>query len=416
MKISVEGLWHLGLITAASLSSLNHKIIGFSKNDDEVKKIKKNDLPIYEKNLNNYLLNGVKKKKINFTSNLKDIESCDVHWFCYDTTVNKKNNFLHDKIINVIKKRILQLEKIKYFIISSQLPVGTCQQIENFLSKKKIKKNIIYIPENLRLGNAIDNFLNPDRIIVGCRNNYNFDIIKKIFKPRKKFKLIKVKTESAELIKHSINCFLALSISFINEIDSISNQVGAKSKEIELGLKSEKRIGPRAYLSPGGAFSGGTLERDVRVLKSLSDKFKIKNQIIKNIIKSNENRKKFIFNYFKKRQKKLNKKKILIIGLSYKPNSSTTRLSLSLELARWFKRKKINFYIHDPIIKKLGNDLDNYFVKNLKKIMIKGNYVIIFYPQSYYSKYSRILSNKKKIKTLLYDPYYVIESKEVLRL
>ena len=73
MKISVEGLWHLGLITAASLSSLNHKIIGFSKNDDEVKKIKKNDLPIYEKNLNNYLLNGVKKKKINFTSNLKDI-------------------------------------------------------------------------------------------------------------------------------------------------------------------------------------------------------------------------------------------------------------------------------------------------------------------------------------------------------
>ena len=81
-----------------------------------------------------------------------------------------------------------------------------------------------------------------------------------------------------------------------------------------------------------------------------------------------------------------------------------------------FKRKKINFYIHDPIIKKLGNDLDNYFVKNLKKIMIKANYVIIFYPQSYYSKYSRILSNKKKIKTLLYDPYYVIESKEVLRL
>ena len=93
--------------------------------------------------------------------------------------------------------------------------------------RKKLK-NIIYIPENLRLGNAIDNFLNPDRIIVGCRNSYNFDIIK-IFKPRKSL-LIKVKTESAELIKHSIN-YLALSISFINEIDSISNQVEQNRKK-----------------------------------------------------------------------------------------------------------------------------------------------------------------------------------------
>ena len=166
MKIFVQGLWHCGSVISASLAYLNHNVIAFDENKKTISNLKKNIPPLYEPKLKNLISEMSKKKKLIFTNKLKESNSAEIIWFTYDTPVNLFDKAEPEKVINSIKKTLEKTQDKKIVIISSQLPIGTTKLIENY-AKNILKKNFyfFYCPENLRLGNALNSFMNPERLI-----------------------------------------------------------------------------------------------------------------------------------------------------------------------------------------------------------------------------------------------------------
>jgi UDPglucose 6-dehydrogenase len=223
------------------MSSLNHTIYGFDKNEI-IKNFTKLKPPINEFGVDDLLKKNI-NKKIFFQNNFKKLKGFNIIWITYDTIINNYDKSNVANILSKIKKILLYVKKNSIIIISSQIPVGTIKKIESY-DKKKIKKNLkfVYIPENLRLGSSIKNFLYPDRLVIGCRNSYKIKkIIEKIFIKIKAKKFF-VDPETAEMSKHIINSFLACSISFINEIGLIAKNYRIPFKDLKNCVQSDKRI------------------------------------------------------------------------------------------------------------------------------------------------------------------------------
>ena len=327
MKICVIGLWHLGLVTSVSLAKLGFNITCADKSK-EIKNIKNLDLPIEEK-IYFIILKSI-RKILNF-SQQKNLLQKNVFWLTNDTKVNDKDRINYKQKIKNLINISQKIPKNSIIIISSQIQVGTISKIEKNKNLKNKKHTFFYIPENLRLGNAINNFLKPDRIVIGT-NSKNKNKIKTVRKIFKKFKcpIYLVSSETAEMSKHAINSFLACSITFINEISQISNKFNIDLNQLEETIKSDKRIGHKSYMNSGFSFSGGTLARDVNFLNDLSSKFNIKSKVIKNIISSNNYRKQNIIESIVRFAK--GRKRILQIGLTYKKGTNTMRRSFPFEV------------------------------------------------------------------------------------
>ena len=222
--------------------------------------------------------------------------------------------------------------------------------------------------------------------------------------------LIFMKTESAEMTKHAINSFLAMSISFANEIASLCEIVGADYKEVEKGIKSEGRIGYKSYLSAGGPFAGGTLARDVEYLKLIADKKRnfYNNKLILSIKKSNQLHKKWIINKLEALNFSLANKNIAIWGLSYKEDSDTLRRSLAVEIGNKLIEKRAKLTLFDPLIKTLPKGWsDEIKVYNDPKKTLKNCEIIVVctYSRQYENITSKIFTNKEKITILDQNSY-----------
>lgn len=336
MKICVFGLWHLGSVISASLAKLGHTVVGLDLDSKVIENFRNSGAPVSEPGLNELIYEGVAKERLSFNQNpeivLKDAE---VLWIAFDTPVDERDNAdvpYIEKQFNAIAKFI---QNGTLIIISSQVPVGFTQYLQNHFHAQYPGKTVFfaYSPENLRLGKALKTFLKPDRIVIGVHPEE-----KEIFLPvfsSISDRLEWMSIESAEMTKHAINAFLATSVCFANEMATLCECVGANAKEVERGLKTEERIGPKAYLSPGTAFSGGTLARDIRFLQKLGEENRLPVYLINSIPISNDFHKTWIQRKCLETMGDLKGKAISVWGLTYKPGTNTLRRSLSVELCAW---------------------------------------------------------------------------------
>ena len=267
MKVCVLGLWHLGSVISACMASKGHKVLGIDRNLRNIKNLNNNKAPIFEPGLDELIKKGLRSKKLIFTNDKKKANSAEILWIAFDTPLDENDNAVVFIVEEQIKKIMPHLKKNVVILFSSQLPVGTIRKMQEFSKKNFMKKNFKFAcsPENLRLGNALNTFLNPDRVIIGFDDKRTKNLLSLLFKPITS-QIEWMKIESAEMTKHTINSFLATSIIFANEIASICEKVGADYIEVEKGLKSDNRIGHKAYLSAGKPIAGGTLLRDVNFL------------------------------------------------------------------------------------------------------------------------------------------------------
>ena len=406
MNIVIDGLWHLGLVTTAGMLTLNNEVCCYSNDCHLIEDLSQLKLPLYEKNLNEILKINLNKKKLTFTCDKKILEKAKIYWYCLDTPIDDSDE---GNVTLILKNIFKNLDKLKYcqeLIISSQISVGSIKKIENKIQKLNLKIRVTYIPENLRLGKSIERFLNPDRIIVGCRHKESKKNIIKIF-GRLSNKIIFVRPESAELIKHSINGFLANSICFINEITRISKLTLADPKEVSLGLKTDERIGLKSYLSPGSPYGGGTLGRDVMFFNKFSKDNMIKLPLLNSISLSNQTNKNLLVNYLRKNFKK--HKNILFLGLTYTEGTSTLRRSEVIKLVNWMIKKSIQFSLHDPILKTIPTIDKKYLIKNLNKTIKHFDTIIIMYNHTFYAKYQNKIKNLSNIKKIfIHDPFMIL--------
>ncbi len=351
LRITVLGLWHLGCVTAAC-GAKHFQVTGLDFDAGTVAKLNTGHAPLLEPGLDELIAAGLAAKRLTFTTDAAAAcAAADVLWLCHDTPVNDHDESDVDSVLGDLRRSLPHLPAGALVLISAQLPVGTCRQLEAEFPQFHFACS----PENLRLGKAIDAFTKADRVIVGVRSDAKKPLLEKIFAPFTA-QVLFMRTESAEMVKHALNSFLAVSITFINEIARLCEHTGADAKEVAAGLKSDVRIGPRAYLGPGGPFAGGTLARDVVTLTKLGAAAGETLAVIPAIKQSNDLHRGWAFRRLQSRLGDLRGRPIAVLGLVYTPGTDTLRRSAAIELCRALLAAGAQVRAFDPAVKQLPGE------------------------------------------------------------
>jgi UDPglucose 6-dehydrogenase len=355
MKVCVVGLWHLGTVTAACLASAGHQVTGLDFDEEVVSNLTKALPPLLEPGLEDLVKKGLETGLLQFSTNSKEaVRDAQALWVAYDTPVDDDDNADVEYVVERVSRVFPYLEAGQQVLISSQVPVGTTKRLEAMFAESRpaTAVSFSYSPENLRLGKAISAFTQPDRVVIGVRLEKSRKVLSELLAPFTDH-IEWMSVESAEMTKHALNAFLATSITFINEIAAICEQVGADAKEVERGLKSESRIGPTAYLGPGAAFAGGTLARDIAFLTALGRQHDLPLQLVPAVRASNDAHKNWPSRRLAQLLGKLEGKTIAVWGLTYKPGTNTLRRSSALELCQRLLRQGAKVQAHDPSLREL---------------------------------------------------------------
>jgi UDPglucose 6-dehydrogenase len=358
MKVCVQGLWHLGSVTAACLAAVGHEVVGLDSDETTVRGLAAGSPPIAEPGLADSIAAGLAAGRLRFTTLPQEIPSdIQILWVTYDTPVDEDDVANVDFVVAQVEKTLPHLPPNVTVLVSSQLPVGTIRRLEEIAFRTCRTNGITFAcsPENLRLGKALDVFLKPGRVVVGIRGEKDRERIRSLLTPITD-RIEWMSVESAEMTKHAINAFLATSVVFANEIASVCEVVGADAKEVERGLKSEQRIGPKAYLSPGGAFAGGTLARDIEFLQAVSRREHVGTPLLGSVKTSNDLHKTWVRRKLKAIFPAIRGVRVAVWGLTYKPGTDTLRRSLAIELCDWLLTEGATIAVHDPAVKALPEE------------------------------------------------------------
>jgi UDPglucose 6-dehydrogenase len=358
MNVCVLGLWHLGTVTAACLAAAGHRVTGVDFDPAVVDRLRVGKAPLFEPNLDDLIAAGQAAGTLRFSSDAAAASNAEVVWVTYDTPVDEADNADAEFVVERTAMVYPYLLDGSLVLVSSQLPVGTTRRIEQQFAASFPDRSVdfAYSPENLRLGKAIAAFSQPDRIVVGVRAPRARQSASALLAPITD-RIEWMSVESAEMTKHALNAFLATSVTFINEISAVCERVGADAAEVERGLKSEARIGPRAYLSPGGAFAGGTLARDIVFLTSLGREHQLPMHVISAVKASNDDHRQWANRRLEELLGGVAGQRIAVWGLTYKPGTDTLRRSSALELCRQLSDRGAAVEVHDPAVRALPPDL-----------------------------------------------------------
>lgn len=355
MKVSVFGLWHLGSVTAACLADAGHIVVGVDEDLDVIGGLNSGIAPLFEPGLDDLIKRGINSNNLSFSGvDESSFIDSDVVWITYDTPVDDEDHADIDFVIKKVMHMFPFLSKETVVLVSSQLPVGSVGRLEKYANENYplLQLKFACSPENLRLGQAIKVFSDPDRVIIGVRSDATKIPLLELLRPITD-KVEWMSIESAEMTKHAINAFLATSITFTNELASICEQVGANAKEVERGLKTEVRIGSKAYVSPGGPFAGGTLARDIGFLCALGSDSDLITPIISSVRVSNDEHKNWARKKLIQHFGSLHNITVAVWGLTYKPGTNTLRRSTAVELCDWILSEGGAIKVFDPVVEDL---------------------------------------------------------------
>lgn len=354
MKIAVLGLWHLGCVTAACCAK-HFDVVGLDFDAANVAKLQQGKAPLFEPGLDDLIAAGLAAGRLSFTSNRETAcTHAEILWVAHDTPVDDDDQADSEFVLRDIRRCVPALPLGALILLSSQLPAGTCRALEREFGARGYR--FACSPENLRLGKAIEIFTKADRVIAGCRDDRAKEQLAALFAPFTS-QMLWMRPESAEMTKHAINSFLAVSIAFMNEVARLCEATGADAKEVERGLKSESRIGPKAYLSPGGAFAGGTLARDVVTFIQLGRTYGEPLDVLPAIKHSNDRHREWALQKIQKIFAGEIGRRIALLGITYKPGTNTLRRSAAIELARALHQAGFEVRACDPSQPPLPPDL-----------------------------------------------------------
>jgi UDPglucose 6-dehydrogenase len=333
-RIGVIGTWHLGTVVSACLAERGYSVVAADNNASTIEALNKGTPPLFEPGLEELIKRNLKANRLSYTTGIgAAVKGCRHVLITYDTPVDENDDIDLSVIFNTVKELAGYIENGSVITVSSQVPVGTCERLKAIIQKLNppLDFDIAYSPENLRLGQAVERFLNPDRIVIGAESDATLDKVAKLFSVIEA-PVIRMNLRTAEMTKHAVNALLATSISFANEMGNLCDEVGADAAKVAQALGSDIRIGPYLPLSPGSAFGGGTLARDLKVLQELGDQHNYPTWLINGVLHVNEQQKKLVIRKLEKIYGSVGKLKVGVLGLAYKAGTSTLRRSTALEI------------------------------------------------------------------------------------
>tara|TARA_Y100001970_G_scaffold239811_1_gene302069 strand:- start:1563 stop:2855 length:1293 start_codon:yes stop_codon:yes gene_type:complete len=418
------GTGYVGLVSGVCFSDLGNQVICVDKDLTKIKKLQSGIIPIYEPGLDELVKRNIKNKRLSFSNNFKNsIKKSDVIFICVGTPTKKTAGSADlSQIYNVAKELSKSLNKFKIIITKSTVPVTTGDEIEKILLRKNSKKkfSVVSNPEFLREGEAIRDFIYPDRVVVGSNDKRSIKILKNLYSPliAKGAKYIHTSRRAAELIKYASNAFLATKITFINEIANLCEKTKINIDDISIGMGLDQRIGSR-FLRAGPAYGGSCFPKDTKAITSTADKFKINLSVIKTVIKSNENRSKLLLKrVFEILNNKIKNKKISFLGVTFKANTDDMRDSSSLKMIPDLSKKGAIIRYFDPTGRKVEfNKYKNVKYSNSLSACVEKTDLIIIHTEWNDFKsldFKRFIKNKKTIifdMRNLYSPHEMAKKK-----
>ena len=382
------GTGYVGLVSGVCFSDLGNDVICVDKDQNKINNLQKGIIPIYEPGLEELVIKNYKNKKLKFSTDLDNsIKKSDIVFICVGTPT-KKNGIGADlsQIYSVSKEISKSINKFKIIITKSTVPVTTGDEIEKILLKKinKNKFSVVSNPEFLREGEAIRDFIYPDRVVIGANDKKSAKILKNLYSPliSKGAKFISTNRRAAELIKYAANAFLATKITFINEIANLCEKTGIDVEDISIGIGLDKRIGSR-FLRAGPAYGGSCFPKDTKAIVTTADKFKTNLSVIKSVIKSNTFEIKITFKKVNEiLNNKITNKKICFLGVTFKANTDDMRDSSSLQMIPFLSKKGAKIKYYDPTgFKKEFNKLKNVNFENSINEAVKEADLVILHTE-----------------------------------
>ena len=411
MKLCMIGSGYVGLVSGVCFADLGNDVVCIDKDLNKIESLKKGISPIYEPGLEELIKKNYKNGRLKFSTNLKDsVIKSDIIFICVGTPTKKNSNAADlSQVYSVAKKiRSYITSKFKIIITKSTVPLTTGDEIEKIFSKKKSKKlfSVVSNPEFLREGEAIRDFIYPDRIVIGTSDVRSNKILKNLYSPliSKGAKYINTTRRASELIKYASNAFLATKITFINEIANLCEKSNINVEDISIGMGLDKRIGSR-FLRAGPAYGGSCFPKDTKAIVTTADKFKTNLSLVKSVIKSNQNRSLLLLTKVNEILKgKIKNKNICFLGVTFKANTDDMRDSSTLIMIPSLAKKgaRINYY--DPTgekndFKKIENVT---FSQDIKSAIYNSDLVIIHTEWNDFKSINFKSSIKKK-NFIIYD-------------
>ena len=354
MKICIIGTGYVGLVSGACFADLGNNVVCVDVDKNKIKNLNKGIIPIYEPGLEELVGRNTKQNRLKFSIDInKSIKSSDIIFICVGTPTNKKTNKSNlNHVYNVANQIKINLNKFKIVVNKSTVPVGTGDTIEKIISSKKNKNKfeVVSNPEFLREGEAIRDFLYPDRVVIGTGSKKANNKMKSLYLPiiKKKNRYFNTSRKAAELIKYASNAFLATKITFINEIANLCEKASIDVKEVSIGMGLDERIGGR-FLRAGPGYGGSCFPKDTRALLTTAKKFNTALSVVKSVVASNNNRNKILFSRIKKiMNNNLKNKKIAFLGVTFKAGTDDMRESACLNLIPSLINKGAYITYYDP--------------------------------------------------------------------
>ena len=351
MKISVIGCGYVGLVSGVCFADSGHTVTCIDNDNKKIQLLKDNQVPIYEPGLNELLLKNIKGNNLHFDLNINEnIKDSEIVLITVGTPTDE-NGEADLTFVRQCANEIAEfISPNTLVIVKSTVPVGTCDEIEDIINEKCAHSefSVISNPEFLREGNAIYDFMNPDRIVIGIKDqNHKKRIIDLYTNISNEDKILFTSRRSSELIKYASNSMLAMRIIFINEIADLCEKIGADVTDIAKGIGLDKRIGPH-FLEPGPGFGGSCFPKDARALIESGKKFDAPQTLLESVILGNENRKKNISKKILDKLDEQSENQIGILGVTFKAETDDMREAPSLIIIPDLQDNGMNVSVYDP--------------------------------------------------------------------
>ena len=350
MKIAVAGAGYVGLVTASCLAEIGNYVVCVDIDESKINKLNNSIIPIYEPGLDDLVARNKKEGRLTFASDLrKAIKDSEVVFICVGTPPKENGEADLSYVENVARTIAEAMDSYKIIVEKSTVPVETGEKVAKSIkayNMHKVDFDVVSNPEFLREGSAVNDFMHPDRIVVGCENERAKKIMEDLYKPLNA-PIIFTDIKSAEIIKHASNSFLAAKISFINAIANICELAGADVEKVAEGMGLDKRIG-RHFLNAGIGYGGFCFPKDAEAFIRIAEKLGYNFELLKAVQEINNMQRKHFVRKIEKSLWIVKGKTIGVLGLAFKPDTDDMRFAPSIDIIKELQREGAKIKAYDP--------------------------------------------------------------------
>lgn len=377
MKLTVIGTGYVGLVSGTCFSEMGNKVTCVDVDQEKINKLHQGIIPIYELGLEKMVLKNVEKQNLFFTTKLEEvINETEVVFIAVDTPMGEDGSADLRYVLAVAKEIGGKMNQRLIIVNKSTVPIGTADKVKAIIQSELDKRNVtiefdvVSNPEFLKEGDAINDFMKPDRVVIGAESEYAFKKMKELYSSffRTRDRFITMDVRSAEMTKYAANAMLATKISFMNEIANICERVGADVNNVRVGIGSDSRIG-YSFIYPGAGYGGSCFPKDVKALKKIAEENGYDAQLIKSVEDVN-NRQKFVIaeKIIKKFGQNLTGKTFGLWGLAFKPGTDDMREAPAIYVIKQLVKRGAKIQVYDP---KAMEEAKHFYLKEIENIDYK---------------------------------------------